>query len=167
MAAPFQPHSKHSSALLLSTLTITLPSQKPQTRPQIKNVQRGTLFFSPQLPLEPLSNVTFWLSLSLSPDANPRCPPHRAPQLPLHWVRSVSHRSSGWILVLHGRVQRRQGQALFRGVQCKDNKYGHNLQLAKFLLHTSKYFFMYVFFKVCLPQMQTKLCHRNSGQSCL
>lgn len=88
LAVPFHPHSKHSSALSLNANHNLYHNRNLRQGPRFETAQRITLFCSLQLPLEPLSNGTFWLSFSLSLNANSSCDLHRAPQLPLYWVSS-------------------------------------------------------------------------------
>lgn len=86
----WQSHSTHSSALSLNANHNLYHNRNLRQGPRFETAQRITVFCSLQLPLEPLSNGTFWLSFSLSLNANPSCDLHRAPQLPLYWVSSGS-----------------------------------------------------------------------------
>lgn len=85
-------NSKHSSALSLNTNHILYLNRNLRQGPRFETAQRVTLFCSLQFPLEPLSNGTFWLSFSLSLNANRSCDLHRVPQLPLYWACSGSQK---------------------------------------------------------------------------
>lgn len=63
LAVPFHPHSKHISALSLNDNHNLYLNKNLRQGPRFETAQRVTLFCSLQLPLEPLTNGTFFLFL--------------------------------------------------------------------------------------------------------
>lgn len=105
--------------------------------PKSKILHRRTHFVVPSFPWSPLPTVPF-ASLSLKPNANPTCAPHKAPVCPALSLFSLTQESLR--VELSSSCKRRQDQAFFRGIQWSDKKQRRQLADNKFQVDIPKYF---------------------------